>query len=127
MNQDRRPGLAESLRGMLHSGVDVLRTRLELFVIEAQEEKERLVSLLINGILCAVLLSFGVVFLAVFLTVLFWDNHRLLVLGLATLGLIGGAVFTATNVMREIKQGGRPFDATISELERDREALRRRP
>jgi len=126
MNEERRPGLAESLRGALHSGVDLLRTRLELLVVEAQEEKERLVSLLINGILCAVLLSFGVVFLAVFLTVLFWDNHRLLVLGLTTLGLIGGAVFTATNVMREIKQGGRPFDATISELERDREALRRR-
>lgn len=126
MSGEHRPRLADSLRGLIHSGTDLLRTRLELFVVEAQEEKERLVALLINGIACAVLLSFGIVFLAIFLTVLFWEGNRLLVLGLATAALIGGAVFTARNVIREIKQGGRPFGATIAELERDRDALRHR-
>lgn len=125
MTVDNRPRLAESLRGLLHSGVELLGTRLELFVVEAQEEKERLVALLINGVLCAVMLSFGIVFLAIFLTVLFWDSHRLLVLGLATAALIGGALFIASRIVRDIKHGGRPFGATIAELERDREALQR--
>jgi uncharacterized membrane protein YqjE len=126
MNDERKPRLAESLRGFLDSGLDIARTRLELLVVEAQEEKVRLIGLLVNGVMSALFLGFGLVFLAVFLTVLFWDGYRLLALGLATVFFIGAGLFTATNAARELKQGSRMFGASLAELARDREALRRK-
>lgn len=126
MGEARRPRLAESLRGFLDSGLALAQTRLELLAVEFQEERLRLGSLLLNTVLSALLLGFGVVFLAVFLTVLFWEEHRLLALGLATAVCIGGGVLTASNAAREIRRGSRLFAASLAELARDREALQRR-
>ena len=126
MSEERKPRLADSLRGFLDSGMATAQTRLELLAVEFQEEKLRLSGLLFNLALSAILLGFGVVFLALFLTVLFWEGHRLLVLGLATVALIGGGLFAASNAAREIRRGSRLFAASLAELARDREALRRK-
>ncbi len=125
MIEDRKPRLIESLRGFLDSALEIARTRLELLAVEAQEEKVRLTGLILNGVLCALFLGFGMVFLAVFLTVLFWEGYRLLALGLATVFFIGAGLYTANNAARELRQG-RLFGATLAELARDREALRRK-
>lgn len=126
MGEPGRPRLAESLRGFLDSGLQLAQTRLELLAVEFQEERLRLGSLLLNTVLSALLLGFGVVFLAIFLTVLFWEEHRLLVLGLATAVCIGGGLLAASNAAREIRRGSRLFAASLAELARDREALQRR-
>jgi len=126
MSDERKPRLADSLRGFLDSGVGIARTRLELLAVEAQEEKVRVTGLLVNGVMCALFLGFGLVFLAVFLTVLFWDGYRLLALGLAALFFIGAGLYTASNAARELRQGSRLFGASLAELARDSEALRRK-
>jgi len=66
------------------------------------------------------------VFLVVFLTVLFWDDHRLLALGLGTVVLLAAGLLTARNAAREVKRGSRLFAASLGELARDRESLRPR-
>ena len=124
MERDRKPRMAGRLRGIADAALQMLQTRLELLAVEAQEEKLRLTRLAINIVLCGLLLGFGLVFLMVFLTVLFWEEHRLLALGLSTAICLGGALFAATNVAREFKQGSRLFAASLAELARDREALR---
>ena len=124
MEQARKPRLAGRLRGIADAALQTLQTRLELLALEAQEEKLRLARLAINIVLCGLLLGFGLVFLMVFLTVLFWEEHRLLALGLSTAICLGGALFAATNVAREFKQGSRLFAASLAELARDRDALR---
>lgn len=126
MAEERKPRLAASLRGFLDAGLATAQTRLELLAVEAQEEKLRVASLLLNTMLSAVLLGFGVVFLAVFLTVLFWDSHRLLVLGLGAVVLFAAGILTARNAAREMQRGSRLFAATLAELARDREAMQRR-
>lgn len=78
MAEPGRPRLLESLRGFLDTALQIAQIRLELLAVEVQEEKLRLGSLLFNIVLAGVLVGFGAVFLAVFLTVLFWDEHRLL-------------------------------------------------
>jgi len=90
-----------------------------------QEEKLRLTGLLFNVVVGALLLAFGLVFLLLFLTVLFWEEHRLLALGIATAICIGGALLTASNAARELKRGSRLFAASLAELARDRAALRK--
>lgn len=126
MSEERTPRLAAGLRGLLDAGLATAQTRLELLAVEAQEEKLRLASLLLNAALSAVLIGFGVVFLAVFLTVLLWDSHRLLALGLGTVVLLAAGLFAARNAAREIQRGSRLFAASLGELTRDREALRRK-
>lgn len=124
MPEDSRPRLAASLRGLLDSGLGIVQSRLELLVVEVQEEKLRLASLLLNIVLTAVLVGFGIVFLAIFLTVLFWEEHRLLALGLGTAALFGAGLFTASNAAADLRRGTRLFAASLAELASDREAVR---
>jgi len=124
VGEQRKPRLAASLRGFLDAGLATAQTRLELLVVEAQEEKLRLSRLLLNIVLAALLLGFGAAFLTIFITVLFWDEHRLLALGLATVALFGAGFYTAATAAAEIRRGSRLFAASLAELARDRDALR---
>jgi len=123
MADARRAGLFASLRGLLATAVGLLHTRLELLAAELQEEKIRLASLLAYGAAAVLLLCFGAVFLALFLTVLFWDSNRLLVLGLSSLLLLGGGAFALAMAMTLARRGSRLFSASLAELGRDRAAL----
>jgi uncharacterized membrane protein YqjE len=118
-----RAGLFASLRGLAATAVGLLHTRLELLVTELQEEKLRLFSLVAYGAAAVLLLSFGVVFLAVFLTVLFWDSNRLLVLGIGTFALLGGGAFAMTMAVVLARRGSQLFSASLAELRRDRVGL----
>ncbi len=126
MGEERRARLADSLRGIIDAGLHTVQTRLELLAVELQEEKLRLSGLVLNVVLCALLLGFGLVFLAAFLTVLFWEEHRLLALGIASVVFIGGGLLTASNAARELRRGSRLFAASLAELARDRDAVQRR-
>jgi len=74
-------GLFASLRGLIATAVALLRTRLELLATEFEEEKLRLLSIIMYGAAALFMFGVGLVLLAVFLAVLFWDTHRLLVMG----------------------------------------------
>jgi len=115
-----RAGLFSSLRSLLATAVGLLHTRLELLATELHEEKIRLLSLVAYGLAAVLLLSFGAVFLVVFLTVLFWDSNRLLVLGLGTFLLLGGGLLALTAALRLARAGSRLFSASLAELRKDR-------
>jgi len=118
--------LGESLKGLADSGLATLQTRLELFSVELKEEKLRASGFLFDTVLAALFIGFGVVFLMAFLTVLFWDSHRLLALGLATTGLFIAGVWAATRAAGRLRSGSRLFASSLAEIAQDREALRPR-
>lgn len=118
--------LGESLKGLADSGLATLQTRLELFSVELKEEKLRASGFLFDTVLAALFIGFGVVFLMAFLTVLFWDSHRLLALGLATTGLFIAGVWAATRAAGRIRSGSHLFASSLAEIAQDREALRPR-
>lgn len=125
-DQPRSRGLYSSLRGLVAGGVALLQTRLELLSTEFQEEKARLLGLLAYGAVALILLAAGAVFLAVFLTVVLWDSHRLLVLGVfAALFLAGGAL-AAVVALRLARAESQLFSASLAELAQDRAELDRR-
>jgi uncharacterized membrane protein YqjE len=125
MNAPEAPQrLSISLRGLATSLIEFTSIRLELLGIEAREEVLRLGELLLYGAIALVLLSLGLTFLAVLLTVLLWDSHRLLALAVfATVFLTLGAVAFAAARARLV-QGSRLWGASLDELERDKERLR---
>lgn len=116
--------LGESLKGLADSGLATVQTRLELFAVELKEEKLRAGSFLFDTVLAALFIGFGFVFLLAFLTVLLWDSHRLLALGLATTGLFAAGVWAATRAAARLRAGSRLFASSLAELAQDREALR---
>ena len=120
-----RPRLAESLHGIIDAGLQTAQTRLELLAVELQEEKLRLTGLALNTVLAGLLLGFGLVFLMIFLTVLFWEEHRLLALGISTAVCIGGGLLAASNAARPFRSGTKLFTASLAEFARDRAALRK--
>lgn len=119
----RSPGLVASLRGFARSSLALARTRLELLKVEAQEEAGRLAGLLAWSIAAVLLGIAGLVFLAVFLTVLWWDSHRLLALGVFAALFLASAGVAITAVRRLVGQGSRLFSASLAELRRDEAAL----
>ena len=115
--------LLVSLRGFATTSVRLLRTRLELFRIETQEETSRITGLLFWGFVAALLAVVGVTLLAVFITVLLWDSHRLLALGVFTALFLAAAGVATTLALRLARQGSRMFAASLAELRRDEAAL----
>ena len=112
------------LRGHLAAALGILQTRLELLATEVAEEKVRLGSLLGFAAAAFFVLGFGAVLLALFLTVLLWDSHRLLALGVFTALFLAFGLIAAMAAARIGRQGSRLFAASISELAQDRDMIR---
>jgi uncharacterized membrane protein YqjE len=123
MRPQRGGGLAASGLRVAGTLVEILQTRLELLAAEVEEEKLRLGGIMLYAAMAFFFLGFGLVLLAVFLTVLFWDTHRELVLAISTgIFLFIGLASTVAMVLRA-RSGSRLFAASLAELRRDREAL----
>lgn len=120
------PGLLASVRGVLATSVALLRTRLELLKVEAQEEVGRVTGLLAWTLAAVLLGVVGLVFVAVFLTVLLWDNQRLLALGVFSALFIGAAAVAIGMAVRLARQSSQLFAASLAELQRDEAALTHR-
>ncbi len=119
------PGLITRVRRLLDAGLHIAQIRLKLLTIELQEEKLRIISLLFSTLFAVLAIGFGLVFFAVFLTVLFWDEHRLLALGMASFFFIGAGLIAVLNAVRQLHKGSQLFSATLAELSDDRKALGR--
>jgi uncharacterized membrane protein YqjE len=117
-------GLASSLRRLAGTVVAILQTRLELLSTEVEEEKVRLAGMLGYALAAFFFLGFGVILLALFLTVLLWDTRRLLALGISTGVFLVCGLVAAVAAMRRARAGSTMFAASLAELARDREALR---
>lgn len=115
--------LTRALRGLVDHGLALLQVRMELLSVEAQEALQRLVAVLTWLFVAAVALAVGLVFVAIGLTVLWWDSHRLLALtAFAVLFLTLGA-WAVWQVRGLLRDPAPPFAATVAELKADRDRL----
>lgn len=118
-----RAGLYASLKGLLGSGTALLKNRLELLGVELAEERGRLLALLLWGAVAFAGLAAGLAFLAVLITVLLWENNRLLALGVFSALFLGAGFYALSMVSRLARSGSKLFAASLAELERDGAAL----
>ena len=117
------PGITALGRQMLSTLLSALHTRGELFVTELEEEKTRVVELLIWAMAAGFL---GMMFLALFTTViilLFQEPLRIYAAAGFCLLYLAGAVFAFMNLKTLIKHGPPPFADTINEIKKDRACL----
>jgi len=116
-------GLFASLRNFAATAVAIARTRLELLANEVAEEKIRLGQLLVFGVVALFGLIVGVIFFAMFVTVLLWDSHRLLALGGFAVLFLGMGLYAVFQLRARASAGSRLFSASLAELGKDRQQL----
>lgn len=116
-------GLFASLRIFAHTSVAIAQTRLELLANEIEEEKLRVGQLLVFGGIALFCVAVGVVFFAIFITVLLWDSHRLLVLGVFAALFLGAGVVAILLFRGYASAASKLFSASLAELGKDRQRL----
>jgi uncharacterized membrane protein YqjE len=120
---EQSAGLMDSAKRLASTLIAIISTRLELLANELQEERLRLTQIFLLSLFALFCFGMGVLLLTVFITVLFWDDHRLAVLGgLCILFFVLGTLMA---MMLRNKAQSRPklFSASMAELARDREQL----
>jgi len=120
------PGIFGSLRRLAGGLLATAQNRVELFALELQEEKCRLIELVIwvSALVALGLMSLAMVTLTI--VVVFWDNGRLAALiTLSVLYLLAtaGGCWALRNRLRKQSL---PFGGTVSELKKDQECLETR-
>lgn len=116
-------GLIGSVKRLTATLASIVSTRLELLANELQEERLRLTQMLFFALLALFCFGMGLLLLTVFIVVLFWDNHRLAVLGaLSVIFFVSGSL-VAVLLRGKAQEKSKLFSASLAELDKDREQL----
>ena len=122
---DEPSGYLQSLRSLGDGLLGALHERIQLFTVELQEEKFRLIQLFI-WICAAVFTSVMVItFASLTLVYLFWDSARLAVLSGLTVLYAVALVVLITGLRRFLARQPKPFAETLQEFQNDRACLQR--
>jgi len=116
-------GLMDSVKRLASTLISIVSTRLELLANELQEERLHLTQMFFLSLLALFCFGMALLLLTIFITVLFWDDHRIAVLGgLCALFFMSG-ILIALLLRSKAQSRPRLFSASLAELARDREQL----
>ncbi|HVU25217.1 MAG TPA: phage holin family protein [Opitutus sp.] len=116
-------GLPASARNLARSVLGLVRTRLELFALELQEERLRTARLLVWLGVATTLVAAGILVATGALALLLWRTAGyagLITVAVGTLALAAGLFWF---LRRQIVEGPEPFEATIAEFKKDAQWL----
>jgi uncharacterized membrane protein YqjE len=123
MSEGHPGGLFSSMRRIFDSLLGLIQSRLQLFALELESEKLRLIDTLIK---LAIALGIGFVgFLLGILTLaLFvWQQARFVGLLVLTASLLGAAALLVWRLRHQLRKGPGPFAKTLAEFRKDRSCL----
>jgi uncharacterized membrane protein YqjE len=118
-------GWFESLRRIGESLLALLRNRFELFTVEWQEEKLRLINLLVWLGLAAALGLAGVLIALIALAFWLWAVFGYAGLFGLSVASLAVALVILWSIRRKIKTGPPPFSQTVAEFRKDGECLQK--
>lgn len=116
-------GLLGSIKKLVTTLVAVAQTRLELLANEIRAEGLRLAQLLLLGAAAIFFLAMGILLLTLLVIVLFWDSNRLLAIGGCALLYLAVGIALAAAARTRAAAHTRLFEASLSELKKDRDRL----
>ena len=116
-------GYLHSLRSLADGLLATVQGRIELFTVELQEEKFRLIQIFV-WISAAVFTGvMAVTFASLTLVYLFWASARLAVLGGLALLYAAALVVIVVAFRRYLARQPHPFAATLDEIGQDRACI----
>ncbi|WP_416137359.1 phage holin family protein [Halomonas sp. HK25] len=116
--------LFTAARRLLGSLLATGETRLRLAVVELEEERVRLVGLLLIVGLSLILLLLGIGVLTTLVIVAFWDSYRLTAIAVSAGLLLGGGLLLAVRAVQLAKRRTL-LVSTLKHLATDRELVER--
>ena len=116
-------GVLDSFRNLCDSGLALVQNRIELFALEIQEEKARLLRTLVLS--AAAFFLAGVAVVMVTLTIVFvaGESARVPLLIALSLFYVLAAVAVCLALRKQLRSAPPPFHETVSELKKDRNWL----
>jgi uncharacterized membrane protein YqjE len=117
-------GLIESAQNFVAGLLDLGRTRFELFGAELREELARLAGAIVGGLGVLVLAALGLSFVGLAIVFYVAEANRVLAAGGVALFFFALAGIVAWMLKRATGAKPRAFDATITELQRDLDAIK---
>lgn len=124
-SREGSPGILGSIKALLATFVAMAHNRVELFSVEMEEELARLVTVLVWSIGAMLFAVVGLTFLAVLILLVTGEPSRPFVAGILAALFLLVALGSALLARKVLHAKARPFDASLTELERDYEGLRR--
>lgn len=118
------PGLLASLQRMVATFVEILHTRVEIVATEFEEERERIREMVLYSILTLFFVGIGLLLLTLYVVILYWDTHRLNVVGGFALLYLAAGIVCGAILRRRLKTRPRLFATTLAEMGKDRDRLR---
>ena len=115
--------LLSSIKGLASTGASIAQTRLELLSLDVQIARGKFISLLVMIIGALFFLFFGLVMLALLIVIYSWETDRMMALGLLTAAFLIVGLILAALITQSLRTMPRLFEASITELAKDREAL----
>ena len=116
-------GLLASLRRLCSNGLALVQNRIELFAVELQEQKIRLVKLLLLTALTVFLGNTAVLVLTATVIILVGkDAHTVALISLSVFYTLA-AIISGLLLRRELRSAPPPFADTVSELKKDCDCL----
>lgn len=116
-------GLIGSIKRLTATLTSIVSTRLELLANELQEERLRLTQMLLFALFALFCFGMALLLFTVFIVVLFWDDHRLAVLGAMSVIFFVSGLLAALLLRGKAQEKSKLFSASLAELEKDRERL----
>lgn len=119
-------GIFESIKSLVERVVTLLHGRAELFTTELEEELSRALRVLLWSLVAVFTAIIGTTFLAVMVLLFIPASYRGWAALVIAVLFLGTAAFGGISIRRIARAKPRPFDASLRELEKDREHLRSR-
>lgn len=123
MNEGNPGGLLGSVRRMFDSLLGLAQTRLQIFSLELESEKLRLVDTLAK-LAVALSIAFAGLLLGIFTVALFvWEQARFRGLLIMTGVILAVAAFLLWRLRSDLHKRPAPFAKTLAEFNKDRSCL----
>lgn len=116
-------GLFTTLKALTSGVLAIIQTRLELLSTDVAVERERLLTLLVMVLAALFFLGVGVLLLALLIVMALWESQRLYALGGMIVFFLGAGAVVGWLAVQKSRKQPRLFDASITELAKDRQDL----
>jgi uncharacterized membrane protein YqjE len=113
----------DSIRTTLATTAKLVRTRLDIISNELEEQREWLQNLIIFGMAGLFFVSLGLVLVTLFVVALFWETHRVAVLGGFSALYLGLGIWAIISFKTMLHKRPKLFATTNEELAKDEAQL----
>lgn len=117
-------GVVESVRRLWGTGLATLQNRVELFAVEFEEQKVRLVRVVLLAGAAVFVANTAILVVTATIVLIVGESARVPVLiGLSVVYVVA-AIVAGLLLRKELRSAPPAFDGTLSELKKDREWLK---